>query len=72
LKCRFQWAAGCVLGDIRAREQRWKWEYIKQRRDDRISYVALYSKLKLKKKLEKTESESLSKLQEKLSFEDIL
>jgi hypothetical protein len=66
------WAIGCVRGDIRAASERWKWDVMKQRREDRTVYVNLYSKLKIKKKLDKVEQETLTKLEEKLRFEDIL
>jgi vacuolar protein sorting-associated protein 13A/C len=72
-----QWwnfALRCVVGDIRERHSRWRWETMKQRRQDRLSYLDLWQK-KLQKKgkaLDKGDGDALRKLEEWLPYEDII
>ena len=40
----FQYAIKCVHQDISSKSYSWSWNFFKGRRDDRISYVDLYTK----------------------------
>ena len=56
---------------IQERNRRWTWDYIKERRDDRIRYIELFKKKKKEEKITSTETEELTKLEKKLSYEDL-
>lgn len=70
----WNFALRCVVGDIRDRLSRWRWETIRQRRLDRITYLELWQKRMMKKgkALDKADAEALRKLEEWLSYEDIV
>lgn len=40
----WQYAISAVIQDVRTKKQRWSWSYMKQRRDDRKKYVAIWEK----------------------------
>ncbi|CAG8531072.1 22393_t:CDS:10, partial [Racocetra persica] len=66
-----QFAGNCIISEIKERNRKLTWEYFKERRDDRHTYVKLYKE----KQLEKITPENASKLEAlewKLSYEDIL
>ncbi|OAX85316.1 hypothetical protein ACJ72_00311 [Emergomyces africanus] len=66
-----QFAANSVLNKIHERNRRWTWDYIKERRDDRIAYINLFKKKKREETLSPTEAAELTRLEEKLSYEDL-
>ncbi|EEH08104.1 vacuolar sorting-associated protein [Histoplasma capsulatum G186AR] len=66
-----QFAANSVLGKIHDRNRRWTWDYIKERRDDRIAYINLFKKKKRDEPLSPEETAELTCLEEKLSYEDL-
>ncbi|OJD24059.1 hypothetical protein ACJ73_04583 [Blastomyces percursus] len=66
-----QFAANSVLSKIRERNRRWTWDYIKERRDDRVAYINLFKKKKREETLSPEEAAELSRLEEKLSYEDL-
>ncbi|KAL4891857.1 hypothetical protein BDV59DRAFT_59444 [Aspergillus ambiguus] len=67
----FKFAGNAVLSKIHDRNKRWTWEYIKERRDDRISYINLFKKQKRDGSLSGPDLEEFDRLQRKLSYEDI-
>jgi hypothetical protein len=61
-----------VLSEVRERREKWRWEYMKQRQLDKMTYIKLYKKVKKRKRLSEAEQNQLKALEIKLSFEDIL
>ncbi|CAG8475084.1 9038_t:CDS:10, partial [Acaulospora morrowiae] len=66
----FQFAANCIISEIRERNRKLTWEYFAERRDDRKAYVKLY-KEKLYDRMTPEDASSLTSLEKKLSYEDI-
>ena len=66
-----RFAGQAVLRKIHDRNERWTWEFMRQRRDDRIRYIELFKKKKRAQTLTAAEQEDLQKLEEKLSYEDL-
>ncbi|KAH7083305.1 hypothetical protein BKA63DRAFT_599328 [Paraphoma chrysanthemicola] len=66
-----QFAGKAVLDKIHDRNRKWSWEYFKERRDDRLRYIALFKKKKRDEKLTADEATELDKLERKLSYEDL-
>ncbi|KAI1995793.1 Vacuolar protein sorting-associated protein 13 [Ophidiomyces ophidiicola] len=67
----FQFAGNAVLSKIHERNRRWTWEYVKERRDDRIKYIEIFKKQKGNTALTPEEAADLKKLEEKSSYEDL-
>ncbi|KAL4752965.1 hypothetical protein BDW72DRAFT_191535 [Aspergillus terricola var. indicus] len=67
----FRYAGEAVLSKIHDRNRRWTWDYIKERRDDRIAYIDLFKKKKREETLSAEETEEFNRLERKLSYEDI-
>jgi vacuolar protein sorting-associated protein 13A/C len=66
-----KFAGEAVLSKIHERNRRWTWDYIKERRDDRIAYIDLFKKQKREGTLSGSDQEEFDRLQWKLSYEDI-
>ncbi|OQE23254.1 hypothetical protein PENSTE_c009G01087 [Penicillium steckii] len=66
-----KFAGDAVLSKIHDRNRRWTWDYLKERRDDRIAYIKLFKKRKREEAFTPEETEQLEKLEWKLSYEDI-
>ncbi|KAK2755982.1 hypothetical protein FQN54_005779 [Arachnomyces sp. PD_36] len=66
-----QFAGNAILSKIHERNRRWTWDYIAERRDDRIRYIDLFKKRKREETLTTGDSEDLKRLEEKLSYEDL-
>ncbi|GKZ27080.1 hypothetical protein AbraCBS73388_003718, partial [Aspergillus brasiliensis] len=66
-----RFAGEAVLSKIHERNRRWTWDYIKERRDDRIAYIDLFKKKKREETLTGADAENFERLQRKLSYEDI-
>ncbi|PYH34659.1 membrane morphogenesis protein VPS13 [Aspergillus neoniger CBS 115656] len=66
-----RFAGEAVLSKIHERNRRWTWDYIKERRDDRIAYIDLFKKKKREETLTAADAENYERLQRKLSYEDI-
>lgn len=62
---------GAVHTKIHERNRRWTWEFIKERRDDRVRYIELFKKKKQEQKMTPAETEEQDKLERKLSYEDL-
>ena len=60
-----------VYTKIHERNRRNTWDYIKERRDDRIRYIELFKKKKKDEKFSPAETENLTDLERKLSYEDL-
>ncbi|KAA8648687.1 hypothetical protein EYZ11_008781 [Aspergillus tanneri] len=67
----FRFAGQAVLSKIHDRNRRWTWDYIKERRDDRITYIDLFKKKKREETLSGQDVEEFDRLQRKLNYEDI-
>ncbi|MCJ1313085.1 hypothetical protein MMC25_006762 [Agyrium rufum] len=66
-----RFAGTAVLDKIHERNQKWTWEYMRQRRDDRRQYIELFKKKKKGQTLAANETEALNKLEEKSTYEDL-
>lgn len=66
-----RFAGEAVLSKIHDRNRRWSWDYIKERRDDRIAYIDLFKKKKREETLSADESSELESLEWKHSYEDL-
>ncbi|KYK54262.1 vacuolar protein sorting-associated protein vps13 [Drechmeria coniospora] len=67
----FRFAANAVLGQIHDRNRKWSWGYFRERRDDRNRYIDLFKKKKQQQQLNADEADDLTKLESKLSYEDL-
>lgn len=56
---------------IQERNRRWTWDYIKERRDNRLRYIELFKKKKKEEKMTPAETDELNKLERKLGYEDL-
>ena len=70
-KAWLRFAFRSVYIKIQERNRRNSWDYIKERRDDRIRYIEFFKKKKKEEKMEPTETEELTNLEKKLSYEDL-
>ncbi|KAJ3227354.1 hypothetical protein HK099_002420 [Clydaea vesicula] len=70
-KAWFKYAGNCVLFDVHEKNRKWTWEYLKERRDDRISYVNVYKLSQTMPSLPINESALLFQLERKLSYQDL-
>ncbi|KAJ9257565.1 hypothetical protein DTO212C5_8850 [Paecilomyces variotii] len=66
-----KFAGNAILSKIHDRNRRWTWDYIKERRDDRIAYINLFKKRKREEQLTPDETKELERLEWKLSYEDL-
>ncbi|KAJ5482720.1 hypothetical protein N7539_006166 [Penicillium diatomitis] len=66
-----KFAGEAVLSKIHDRNRRRSWDYIKERRDDRITYINLFKKRKREETLTAEETKELNRIEYKLSYEDI-
>ncbi|GAB7364086.1 hypothetical protein MBLNU230_g4638t1 [Neophaeotheca triangularis] len=66
-----EFAGKAVLDRIHDRNRRWSWDYFKERRDDRRSYIRLFKKKKKEEKLTPDEAKELDTLERKLTYEDL-
>ncbi|PWY87578.1 vacuolar protein sorting-associated protein [Aspergillus heteromorphus CBS 117.55] len=66
-----KFAGDAVLSKIHERNRRWTWDYIKERRDDRLAYIDLFKKQKREGHLVGADAANFERLQRKLNYEDI-
>ncbi|KAJ5133749.1 hypothetical protein N7526_005114 [Penicillium atrosanguineum] len=66
-----KFAGNAVLRKIHDRNRRWTWDYIKERRDDRLSYINLFKKRKREEAFTPEETKEMERLEWKLSYDDI-
>lgn len=70
-KAWLRFAFRSVYIKIQERNRRNSWDYIRERRDDRIRYIELFKKKKKEEKMEPAETGELTNLEKKLSYEDL-
>ncbi|KZF24832.1 vacuolar protein sorting-associated protein 13 [Xylona heveae TC161] len=70
-KAWLKFAGDAVLSKIHERNRRWTWSYFKERRDDRVKYIALFKKKKKDEKFSPAELEDYNALERKLTYEDL-
>ncbi|CCU75520.1 vacuolar protein sorting-associated protein, partial [Blumeria hordei DH14] len=67
-----KFAFNAVLTKIHDRNRRWSWEFLRERRNDRIRYIELFKQKKKQESFLKPEEVSeLEKLEWKLDYEDL-
>jgi vacuolar protein sorting-associated protein 13A/C len=66
-----RFAGQAVLDKIHDRNRKWSWEYFKERRDDRLRYIALFKMKKREEKLGPDDAKDLDRLERKLTYEDL-
>lgn len=66
-----RFAGEAVLKKIHERNRRWSWAYIKERRDDRISYIQTFKKKKRDETLSTEETQELERLEWRYNYEDL-
>ena len=66
-----KFAFGAVRDKIHERNRRWTWDYIKERRDDRVRYIELFKKKKKGEKMTPGNTEEFNKLEFRLTYEDL-
>ncbi|KAL1957788.1 hypothetical protein VTO42DRAFT_5506 [Malbranchea cinnamomea] len=67
----FRFAGDAILSKIHERNRQWSWDYIKERRDDRMQYISLFKKKRREVPLSSDEQAELQRLEEKLSYQDL-
>ncbi|KAL6717664.1 Vacuolar protein sorting-associated protein 13 [Lecanora helva] len=70
-KAWLRFAFRAVLTKIQDRNRQSSWDYIKERRGDRIQYIRLFKKKKKDEKMTNEEIENFTNLEKKLSYEDL-
>lgn len=70
-KAWLRFAFTAVHSRIHERNRKWTWDYIRERRDDRLRYIELFKKRKKEEKLSTAEASELDKLERKLTYEDL-
>lgn len=66
-----QFAGNAILSKIHERNRRWTWDYMKERRDDRIAYIEQFKKKKRGELLTPEESQASDRLERKYGYEDL-
>lgn len=66
-----RFAANAVRDKIHDRNKHWSWAYLKERRDDRTSYISLFKKKKKDEPLTPDETKHLDALEHKATYEDL-
>ncbi len=60
-----------VHNKIHERNRLWTWDFMRERRDDRLRYIELFKKKKQEQKMTPTEAEEIERLERKLTYEDL-
>ena len=66
-----RFAGQAVLRSIHEKNRRWTWDFMKERKEQRIQYIDLHKKKKTNQKLTTDEQTQLTKLEKELSYEDL-
>jgi vacuolar protein sorting-associated protein 13A/C len=66
-----KFGVNAVLTKIHERNRQWTWDYIKERRDDRIAYISLFKKKKKGETLTPDEAAEVDRLERKYTYEDL-
>ena len=67
----FKFAGTAILNNVHERNRRWTWNFFRERRDDRKRYIELFKKRKKDETISVDETEELTNLEKKLSYEDL-
>ena len=70
-KAWLHFAFQAVLSKIHEKNRQWTWDYMRERRDDRTHYIDLFKKKKKEEKLTSAETEEMTNLEKKHSYEDL-
>lgn len=70
-KAWFRFAGTVVLNEIHQRNREWSWDYMRQRREDRLRYIILYKKKKTDGALDPEETSEFEKFEWDLSYDDL-
>jgi vacuolar protein sorting-associated protein 13A/C len=70
-KAWFKFAGTVVLKEIHQRNREWSWDYMRQRREDRLRYIVLYKKKKTDGALNPEETAEFDKFEWDLSYDDL-
>ena len=70
-KAWLRFAFRAVHDKIHERNRQWTWDYMRERRDDRVRYIELFKKKKKEEKVQPSETEELAGLEKKLNYEDL-
>lgn len=70
-KAWLKYAANVVLAEVKQKRREWTWDYILERREDKLRYIHLYKKKTISPPLSAEETEEFNQLEIKYSFEDL-
>ena len=70
-KAWLRFAFTAVHSKIQDRNRQWTWQYMKERRDDRIRYIELFKKKKKEEKMTTEETQGIEALEKKSTYEDL-
>ncbi|KAG8981485.1 hypothetical protein FRB94_008774 [Tulasnella sp. JGI-2019a] len=66
-----KFAGEAILKEIHEKNRKWTWDYLRERRDDRHRYVALFKRQLDGPPLNQTETTNLQNLEARLPYEDL-
>ena len=64
-------AFNAVHQKIHERNRKWSWDYMRERRDDRLKYIEIFKKKSKEEKLSPADSAELDRLEQKSNYEDL-
>ncbi|KAF5093513.1 hypothetical protein D0Z00_004029 [Geotrichum galactomycetum] len=70
-KAWLKYAADVVLAEVKQKRREWTWDYILERREDKLRYIHLYKQKTVSPPLSVEETEEFNNLEIKYSFEDL-
>ena len=70
-KAWLRFAFTAVHSKIQERNRKWTWQYMKERRDDRMRYIELFKKKKKEEKMSADETREIDTLERKSTYEDL-
>lgn len=70
-KAWFQYAANVVLAEVHQKRREWSWEYILERRSDKLRYIFLYKQKTIAPPLIQSLQDEFDLLERKYSFDDL-
>ena len=66
-----RFAGQAVLDRIQERNRQWTWDYMKERKEKRNTYIDLFKKVKKEEQLSTDDKSQLQSLEQELSYEDL-
>lgn len=70
-KAWLKYAADVVLAEVKQKRREWTWDYILERRTDKIRYIQLYKQKTIAPPLSVEETEEFNNLEIKYNFDDL-